>query len=194
VLRQADSARYLPVLATGRFDYDHELVYVARSRAGSPGVYLLTPLHTPGSDSAVLVLRGWVYSPDSRTVDLARWREADSVTVSGYVDEVGVGAAPVSLPGDPRAVRHLVLDSIRPRLPYPVRSQLVVQTSDSAQRPDRPARLTLPALDNGPHLSYAVQWFAFATIAWVGVAAVVSRERGRRPLTEKPSVRHRKDG
>jgi cytochrome oxidase assembly protein ShyY1 len=56
----------------------------------------------------------------------------------------------------------------------------MVQTSDSAQRPDRPARLTAPALDNGAHLSYAIQWFAFAIIAWVGVAVVVSRERGKR--------------
>ena len=34
-----------------------------------------------------------------------------------------------------------------------------------------------PVLDNGPHGGYAVQWFSFATIAIVGAAAVVRRER-----------------
>jgi surfeit locus 1 family protein len=111
VLRLGDSARYRPVVARGRFDYDQELVFVARSRSGSPGVYLLTPLRAPESDSAVLVIRGWVYSPDGRTVDLARWREADEGSVTGYVDEFGTGAGPVSLPGQSRALRRLDLDS-----------------------------------------------------------------------------------
>ena len=46
-----------------------------RTRSGSPGVHILTPLRIPESDTALLVNRGWVYSPDARTVDLTRWRE-----------------------------------------------------------------------------------------------------------------------
>jgi cytochrome oxidase assembly protein ShyY1 len=36
-----------------------------------------------------------------------------------------------------------------------------------------------PALDNGPHLSYAIQWFSFATIALVGGALWLVRTRPR---------------
>jgi cytochrome oxidase assembly protein ShyY1 len=40
------------------------------------------------------------------------------------------------------------------------------------------ARLTPPPLDEGPHLSYAIQWFAFAAIALIGAGAVaIRRER-----------------
>jgi cytochrome oxidase assembly protein ShyY1 len=34
-----------------------------------------------------------------------------------------------------------------------------------------------PTLDNGPHLSYAIQWFSFAAIAITGAAIVAVRSR-----------------
>jgi cytochrome oxidase assembly protein ShyY1 len=40
-----------------------------------------------------------------------------------------------------------------------------------------PARVAPPALDDGPHLSYAIQWFSFAAIALVGSYVVVRRGR-----------------
>ena len=33
-----------------------------------------------------------------------------------------------------------------------------------------------PELTDGPHLDYALQWFAFATIAVVGYAVLLRRE------------------
>jgi tripartite-type tricarboxylate transporter receptor subunit TctC len=41
----------------------------------------------------------------------------------------------------------------------------------------RVARLPRPTLDEGPHMSYALQWFAFAAIALIGGAAVALRGR-----------------
>jgi surfeit locus 1 family protein len=41
-----------------------------------------------------------------------------------------------------------------------------------------PRRLPPPSLDEGPHLNYAIQWFAFATIALVGAGAyLISKHR-----------------
>jgi surfeit locus 1 family protein len=42
---------------------------------------------------------------------------------------------------------------------------------------DLPAIVPVPTLDEGPHLSYAIQWFAFATIAVVGGAVLLLRDR-----------------
>ena len=39
-----------------------------------------------------------------------------------------------------------------------------------------------PQLSEGPHLSYAFQWFAFATIAAVGYVTLVRREVHRADL------------
>jgi cytochrome oxidase assembly protein ShyY1 len=38
----------------------------------------------------------------------------------------------------------------------------------------------MPVLDDGPHRSYAFQWFCFAAIALGGAIAVVRRERESR--------------
>ena len=64
--------RYRRVTLSGVADYDREIVLVGRSRGGSPGVNLVTPVRRRGSDTAVLVNRGWVYSPDGTRVDHAR--------------------------------------------------------------------------------------------------------------------------
>jgi cytochrome oxidase assembly protein ShyY1 len=37
----------------------------------------------------------------------------------------------------------------------------------------------LPALDDGPHLTYALQWFSFAVIAVVGGALLSRRPKTR---------------
>jgi cytochrome oxidase assembly protein ShyY1 len=41
----------------------------------------------------------------------------------------------------------------------------------------------LPDLSEGPHLSYAIQWFCFAAVAVAGAAILVRRER---PPTAAP--------
>ena len=48
------------------------------------------------------------------------------------------------------------------------------------QRPppgELPRPVPPPELSEGPHLSYAIQWFVFATIASLGGAILVGRER-----------------
>ena len=70
----------------GSYDYPHEIVFTLRGRNGSPGVNILTPLLRNRRDSAVLVNRGWVYSPDGTTIDLNPWREADTVNATGFVE------------------------------------------------------------------------------------------------------------
>ena len=70
----ADTARahYRAASVDGVYDYDHEIVLSNRTRRGSPGVDLLTPVRMAGRDTAVLVNRGWVYSPNGASVDHAR--------------------------------------------------------------------------------------------------------------------------
>lgn len=54
-------------------------------------------------------------------------------------------------------------------------------STNAAADPDRTLhRVPLPELSEGPHLSYAVQWFIFATIALVGYPLVLRRVIQRR--------------
>jgi surfeit locus 1 family protein len=185
----ADTAagRFRRARVAGTPDYAHEIVVAARSHEGSPGVNILTPVRVPGTDTALLVNRGWVYAPDGVTVDLSSWREVDTV-FTGYADALGV--LPISLPGSrggSRTVRRLDEHELAALLPYPISALYLVAvsaepvpSSGGAARPS-PVRLSMPSLDEGPHLGYAVQWFSFATIAVVGAAVIAVRTRGAKP-------------
>lgn len=173
------AAHYRPVTVSGQFDYDHELVLTSRTHDGSPGVELLTPLREAGSGRAVLVNRGWVYAPDGGTVDRARWREGDSVRLTGYVELYVPEAARASTTNDQRIVRRVSLREIAPKVPYALAPFYVVAVGDTTAVPTHPVRRALPGLDEGPHRSYAIQWFSFAAIALGGAVAVVRRERRR---------------
>ena len=174
--RDTGVAHYRPARVVGRYDYDHELVLGSRTRNGSPGVDLLTPVRVAGSDTAILVNRGWVYSPDAGTVDLARWREGDSADVAGYAELYSADAGSTVAASGPRIVRRVSRAEIAGKVTYPVAPFYLVAVGGPASE-TRPARRDIPALDDGPHRSYAVQWFSFAAIALGGAAAVVLRER-----------------
>jgi surfeit locus 1 family protein len=158
----------------GQPDFEHEFVQSGRSYNGSPGVYIFTPVRVPGRPAAVLVNRGWVYSPDARTVDLGKWRETRTHftgRTAGYA--TADAARNTSITG--RSLRELNGRTIGTLIPYRVEPPILV--SRDSMGDGTPQRLPDPVLDDGPHLSYAIQWFAFATIAVVGAGIVVSRSR-----------------
>jgi len=181
--RDTALARYRRVSARGTYDFDAEIVLSGRSRAGSPGVNLLTPLRIPGSDTAVLVNRGWVYSPSARDVERERWREPAEADVVGFVAtfiDPTTGVTIVS--GQPRTIRWLDPRTIDSLIPYPVLPFYVVatDTGDALAREGVPARLAPPPLDEGNHLSYAFQWFSFAAIFLGGAGVLAWKQRGAR--------------
>lgn len=174
-------AKYRRVRVHGTFDFDHQFVITARSRQGAPGVWLLTPLRPDSGTTAVLVNRGWVYSPDASSVNLEMWNEPERTTVEGYV----VPIPPHSL-DDPRAVANprawRALDYARfsRAVPYPIEPYYVVELASGPKPADAPTRLDLPPMDEGPHKSYAIQWFTFAAIALYGVGYLIYLEVRRR--------------
>lgn len=177
-------AHYRQATLSGVLLYDREIAWGPRMRRGSPGVNFLTPMRLSGTDTVVLVNRGWAYSPDARSIDFSRWREGDSVAISGYVETWAQDCGAASVPALPatcgdtaaRALRRLDRHAAERLVGAPVAPYLLMQTSDSALRPDSvPARVSTPVLDEGPHFNYAAQWFAFATVALV-VGGVVARK------------------
>lgn len=171
-------ARYRRVRVSGEYDHAHELVLTLRSRQGSPGVNLLTPLKVEGSDTAILVNRGWIYAPDGMTADTKPWREPDPVNATGFVllletgDSGGVRSA-----SRREAIRRPHLGTIASMLPYPVAPYYVVLSSPGAVPDSTPPRVPPPALSEGSHRSYAMQWFTFAIIAVGGTAILLMRGR-----------------
>lgn len=188
MLERDSAARFRRATTAGRYDFDHEFVLTSRSRHGAPGVHVVTPLRSSGSDSAILVNRGWVYSPDGMRVDLSQMREDSVSEVDGFVEVYVAATGPVSTPSVERALRRLDIDSVRAMMPYPVAPVILVQRRDSGEATaverGTPVRIDPPPLDEGPHGAYAVQWFAFALVGVVGSAMVTVRDRRRRASGE----------
>jgi surfeit locus 1 family protein len=168
------AAHFRRVRVSGVYDYPNEIVLTLRGRNGSPGVNLVTPIRRAGHDTAVLVNRGWIYSPDGVTADTRHWRERDSVDASGFV-EVFPTKGPFDKPSQarPRSMRRLDRSALMKMLPYPIADYYVVLT-DSA-RAGGPPRVEPASLDEGPHRNYAIQWFFFAAISIIGLVIFLRR-------------------
>jgi surfeit locus 1 family protein len=130
------------------------------------------------------VNRGWVYSPDGGSIDRSQWREAPEASALGYVlwPTLASAAAATNAPVDStRKVLRAEPGRIAASVGYPVAPFQVVLLGDSvAAGPTFPRRLSSPPLDEGPHRSYAIQWFSFAGVIVVGTAALLRGETRRR--------------
>lgn len=186
--RDTATGHYRRATAAGIMQYGREIAWAPRVREGSPGVNFLTPLALVGTDTLLLVDRGWAYSPDAGSVDFTRWREADSTRVSGYLETwsqaCAGGSAVAFAPGcadrEARVLRRLDRRAVEQLVGAPVAPYLLMQTSDSILRVDSvPPRVAVPDLGEGPHLGYAYQWFAFATIALAGGIALARSQPSR---------------
>lgn len=177
----ATPAAGVRVRATGRFDLDHQFVVRGRAHDGAPGVEIATPFTMTGRDTAILVDRGFVPSDNAMAVDLSTLRDTGMRTIAGIAFTLAAdpdSGAPVTADGT-ETWHRLDLNGIRPRLPYPVANVALWQEKDSTTH-GLPIRLGAPALSEGPHLNYAIQWFAFAVIFGGGGIFYVFRKREER--------------
>ena len=156
----ADSLRYRRVEASGVLAFADQRTEPNRSFRGTPGVYVVTSLRFLDG-TGVLVQRGFAYAPDGMTADLASLAEPETTVVRGLLLE----------PTGRHAVHP---DSAR--LGYPLFPLVIRRTASAPGVPPQLATVGLPPLDEGPHLSYAFQWFSFAVIAVVG--GVILARRG----------------
>lgn len=189
-LVESDPAAFVNrrVRVAGVFDPAGEVVLRGRVHAGRPGVHLVTPLVVDGAPGSVLVNRGWVPSPDGARVDPRPLVEPGPRVVEGVLQQIPVtddaGAPSRAGAGAERVLtfRRLDLATLRGRSDRPLLPLYVQQLpgTDSV-RAAPPVRVAIPALGEGSHLSYAVQWFAFAAIAVVGFFVLLFRDKPQNP-------------
>jgi surfeit locus 1 family protein len=175
-----ESLSYRHVIARGIYDFEHQLVIVNRSQGGLPGGYIVTPLRL-ASGRVVLVERGWKYAPDGRSVGSNLVPEPSEATVRGIIVEVPPRPVPLAnrpprdTTGWPKAVQRLDLGSLA--FSYAPITAVVRRDSAGPLGPGEFQLIPPPVLDDGPHLSYVIQWFSFALIALVGGGAWWMRRR-----------------
>jgi surfeit locus 1 family protein len=175
----ASALDYRRIVATGMYRPADEVLLYGRALDEQPGHHILTPLVLPDG-RALIVDRGWVpYRFGTPPIRQAAPPE-NEVTVTGFLVPAIASGDYVGQRGpDGRLISVTEPDvpTIAPDLPYPALPLVVqLQAQDPPQAGDLPRVLPPPELSEGPHLSYAIQWFTFATIALVGYALLVRRE------------------
>jgi cytochrome oxidase assembly protein ShyY1 len=163
--------------AEGRYDPEHEVLLYGRTLDGASGHHVVTPLLLPGGD-AILVDRGWVPFAVQRAPVRTGTPPTSRVTVRGsLVPDEGDGSL---RPDDAGVVRRLDVEGIAATLPYDVYPlPLLLAAQSPPQDGPLPDAAPPPAPSEGPHLSYAIQWFTFAAIAVGGAVLLLRRDRRR---------------
>lgn len=174
-----DDLQYRRVTITGTYDADAGLLVRPRSLDGVSGWHVVTPL-VLGDSRAVLVTRG--FAPFASDLDVVRDAvvpPSGEVTVTGLAfptqERQGIG------PTDPEdgvleELARVDIGRVQQQYPQdllPVYVQL--ETQDPPLEADLPRVLPAPVTDEGPHLSYAVQWFLFAGVGLVGWPVLLRR-------------------
>jgi surfeit locus 1 family protein len=188
---QVDGVVWRRVTATGTYAVDEQVIVRSRTYQERPGSWVLTPL-VLDDGTAVAVNRGWVPigedGPEAPP-PAATAPPAGRVTVTGVLQPTQERGR--FGPTDPDGGRlatlsRLDLGRYQQQVAedlYPVALQL--ESSDPPQAGDLPVPVPLPDTgDEGPHLSYAVQWFVFSTIAAVGYVVILRRQLHDRPTRD----------
>lgn len=172
---------YRRVEASGRFDYDRQIVLKNQFANDAPGVYLVTPLLL-SDDRAVLVARGWLPLDQASPEQWGQYEEVAGAPVIGLIQESQTitGAEP---PATAQSEWFRIdIAAIQRQMPYQLDPIYVLQLPEEGRAYDKlPIREEPAPLDEGNHFSYAIQWFTFALILGFGYIQLIryteSRER-----------------
>lgn len=178
---------YREVEASGRYDFANQVAIRNQSWGNEPGVHLLTPLIVEGTQTAVLVDRGWIPLQDFESGEWSQFDEPGLVEVKGILRrsqskaDLGGRSDLVPAPGEAplKAWIFVNIDGISKQLPYPVLPAYLQQAPDeswtSLPYRDQPKL----ELTEGPHQSYALQWFSFAALLGIGYPFFIRKQHKR---------------
>ncbi len=172
---------------TGEFDPPHAVLLTNQSLDEQPGYHLLVPLLFEDGTPALLVDRGWLPNDvglQNEPAMLAAQSPGEE-TITGVLlpsqeqPAIAILGDRIPAPGDPPLLtwRLVDLEAIAGQLPYDLYPFYLAQTGPPVEPGVYPTPTFEPDLSDGPHISYAIQWFAFAAISLVGGAAFLRRRR-----------------
>ena len=185
----AESQKWLPVVMTGTYLTTDELLVRNRPLNINPGFEVLTPLLL--ADGTVFIVdRGWVPTGQSQDApDVVPAAPTGQVTVI-----VRLKAGEPSLAGRSASGNQIAtinLDDIAGRLGGSTYTGAYgLMSSEDPAPAESPIAAARPVRDEGPHLSYAFQWFVFGLLAFIGLGWAI-REEYRSVNADDPQERER---
>lgn len=169
-------AEWTPVSATGRYDAASTLLVRNRPYQGTYGYEVIVPLDVRGG-GVLLVDRGWVQNANTAS-QLPHVPPAPSgtVTVTGWLRQGEPDLGRQELPGQLASINLQQAQAQTGGDVYEAYIILKGEQAANAQHIVRPTPLEAPSTDKGPHLAYALQWWAGSVVGFILVFVGVRRE------------------
>jgi cytochrome oxidase assembly protein ShyY1 len=167
--------KWMPVTMTGTYLLDEQLLVRNRPYGGQPGFEVLTPLQL--TDGSVFIVdRGWVAPGASQDLpDEVPVPPTGEVTVVAHLKAGEPSIVGRTAPaGQVATIQLHEIDSLISQPMYTGAYGLLASESPAAAT--RPAAAPRPEPDEGPHLSYAIQWIVFALFGFGGLAYALRQE------------------
>lgn len=170
------------VNVAGEYDFANQVALRNQYYEGRYGYHLLTPLRFDGN--AVLVDRGWIPADgNSAPSDWRKYDEQGFVTVSGQLrlgqTKPAFGGVADQLPEKGAKLEiwnNADLIHMVEQIPYPVLPTYIQPKPDPKDtQPPIPFQPEVE-ITEGSHFGYALQWFTFATILFVGYPFYVRKQ------------------
>lgn len=183
LLGEPDVFDHTAVTVTGRYRDDLSFLVANRTFDTQPGSWLATPVEL-ADGRLVVVSRGWVprlwvAGDDRRTIGVPAGTAVVSGRLFESVDGGRIGTSEAALP----EVSRIELDVVAEMLGVDVAHRWVQLASQEPVAGDLPIPVPPPTLDDGPHLSYAFQWFFFSAGTIVAYVLIL-RRRLREPAVD----------
>jgi len=168
----------------GSFDHTQEVALMGQSWQGQAGLHLITPLVIQGSHQAVLVDRGWLPIDVSEPEAWGDFATAGPLEITGAIQlsQPRPNAPPWQAPE--LKIFRLDIDRLQHQISYPLLPLVIVQAPEPGQT-GLPYRSKPDInLGNGPHLSYAIQWFSFTLMLAIGYTGFVRQRTQPAPTKQ----------
>lgn len=162
------------VTVAGEYDFENQVAIRNQYNGDQYGYHLITPLLSNGT--AVLVDRGWIPADGNATP--ADWRQYDeqgALTVTGQIrlghGKPAIGGIADALPAAGTRLEvwnNLDVENMSAQFPYPILGVYIQPNVEPADEVPPIPYQPIIELTEGSHFGYALQWFTFATILFVG--------------------------
>lgn len=153
---------------TGEYLEDDSRLVRNRAHRGSVGYESLVPFSVAGTDDVVIIDRGWLPTDSS---DGSR-PEYSPAPPEGEVDLVARirPAEPAINRGAPEGqLASIDLQEYQDELGYGLLTGGYGLMAEESPSPETaPRQLTRPSMEEGPHLSYSMQWLTFGLLGFIG--------------------------
>lgn len=170
------SRQWRAITFVGTYDVENQVVARNRPLNGQPGYEVLTPLRLDDG-TAVIIDRGWL---PIGNIEAGR-PDAIPAPPTGRVEvtaRMKPGEPAVNRDAPEGQVASIDLSAIADRLDYPLQDAaygaLALERPAAVEMPIAPPK---PSIDEGAHLSYSLQWFAFGVLAFIGLGYAARAQR-----------------